>query len=95
MAFNIEITPRNDPSGATAYAVIVTIDDHETVLSFESKEAAESFAETERARLVADEQRPEAPRRSERGGVMMARADLVRRPLPVPFGERAATPPTH
>ena len=35
MAFKIEITPRNDPSGATAYAVIVTIDDHETVLSFE------------------------------------------------------------
>jgi hypothetical protein len=54
MAFNIEITPRNDPSGATAYAVIVTIDDHETVLAFESKEAAESFAETERARLAAD-----------------------------------------
>jgi chlorite dismutase len=42
MAFKIEITPRNDPSGATADAVIV--DDHETVLSFESKEAAESFA---------------------------------------------------
>src|SRR5580692_3367106 len=57
MAFKIEITPRNDPSGATAYAVIVTIDDHETVLSFESKEAAESFAETERARLTADEQK--------------------------------------
>ena len=35
MAFKIEITPRNDPSGATAYAVIVTIDDHETILSFE------------------------------------------------------------
>jgi hypothetical protein len=57
MPFKIEITPRNDPSGATAYAVIVTIDDHETVLSFESKEAAESFAETERARLTADGQK--------------------------------------
>ncbi len=56
MAFNIEITPRNDPSGATAYAVIVTIDDHETVLSFESREVAERFAETERARLMAQEQ---------------------------------------
>jgi hypothetical protein len=45
IAFNIDITPRNDPAGATAYAVIVTIDDHdETVLSFESREAAESFA---------------------------------------------------
>ena len=56
MAFKIEITPRNDPAGATAYAVIVTIDDHETVVSFESKEDAERFAETERARLTADEQ---------------------------------------
>jgi hypothetical protein len=56
MAFNIEIGPRNDPAGATVYAVVVTIDDHETVLSFESKEAAERFAETERARLSADEQ---------------------------------------
>ena len=56
MSFKIEITPRNDPAGATAYAV-VTIDDHETVLSFESKEAAERFAETERARLSADEQK--------------------------------------
>ena len=54
IAFKIEITPRNDPTGATAYAVIVTIDDDETVLSFESKEAAESVAETERARLTAD-----------------------------------------
>ena len=25
MAFKIEITPRNDPAGATAYAVVVTI----------------------------------------------------------------------
>jgi hypothetical protein len=60
MAFKIEITPRNDPPGAIAYAVVVTIDDHETVLSFESKEAAESFAETERARLIADEQKAES-----------------------------------
>jgi hypothetical protein len=57
MAFNIEIRPRNDPSGATVYAVIVTIDDQETVVSFESQEAAESFAETERARLSDDEQK--------------------------------------
>jgi hypothetical protein len=56
MAFKIEIVPRDDPSGATAYAVVVTIDDHETVLSFESKETAERFAETERARLTAQEQ---------------------------------------
>jgi hypothetical protein len=58
MPFNIEITPRNDATtGATVYAVVVTIDDHETVLSFESREAAESFAETERARLMADAQK--------------------------------------
>jgi hypothetical protein len=57
MSFSIEITPRNDPTGATAYAVVVTIDDHETVLSFESREAAESFAETERARLTDDDQK--------------------------------------
>ena len=57
MSFSIEITPRSDPTGATAYAVTVTIDDHETVVSFESREAAESFAETERARLKDDDQK--------------------------------------
>jgi hypothetical protein len=62
MSFKIEITPRNDPAGATAYAVVVIIDGHETIVSFESKEAAERFAETERARLV-----EEAPGRRERG----------------------------
>ncbi len=56
MAFNIEITPRNDTTGAIVYAVTVTIDDHETVVSFESKEVAERFAETERARITAQEQ---------------------------------------
>jgi hypothetical protein len=55
MAFKIEIKPRNAAVGAEAYAVIVTIDDHETVLSFDSRAAAERFAETERARLTADE----------------------------------------
>ena len=62
MSFHIEITPRNDPTGATAYAVTVTIDDHETVLSFEFREAAESFAETERARLTDDEQKAKSAR---------------------------------
>lgn len=61
MAFKIEITPRNDTMGKTVYAVVVTIDDHETVVSFQSREAAESFAETERARLVDDAQRRAAP----------------------------------
>ena len=62
MAFKIEITPRDDPSGATGYAVVVTIDDHETVVSFESKEVAERFAETERARLIAQEQQARSAR---------------------------------
>jgi hypothetical protein len=58
MSFNIQITPQNDATtGATVYAVVVTIDDHETVLSFESREAAESFAEIERARLKNDDQK--------------------------------------
>jgi hypothetical protein len=58
MSFDIEITPRNDATtGATVYAVVVTINDHETILSFESRAAAESFAETERARLMNDEQK--------------------------------------
>ena len=56
MAFNIEITPRIDTTGETVYAVTVTIDDHETVVSFESKEVAERFAETERARIMAQDQ---------------------------------------
>lgn len=56
MTFKIEILPRDDPAGATAFAVVVTIDDHETVVSFESREDAERFAEIERARLTAQEQ---------------------------------------
>jgi hypothetical protein len=41
----------------TVFAVVVTIDNHETVVTFECREAAESFAETERARLTNDEQK--------------------------------------
>jgi hypothetical protein len=55
MSFNIETTPRTDAKGATVHTGVVTIDDHETVLTFESKEEAEAFAETERARLTEDE----------------------------------------
>ena len=61
MAFNIEITPQNDATGATVYAEVVTVDDHETVVSFQSREAAESFAETERVRPVDDAKRRAAP----------------------------------
>ena len=46
------------------HTVIVTIDDHETVLGFESKELAEAFVKTERARLTEDEK--DAQRRCER-----------------------------
>ena len=52
MSFCIKITPRKDATGAIAHAVIVTIDDHKTVLTFESKEDAEAFAHVELARLV-------------------------------------------
>jgi hypothetical protein len=52
MSFSIKITPRKNATGAIAHAVIVTIDDHETVLSFESKEDAERFAQAELARLM-------------------------------------------
>lgn len=64
MAFNIEITPRIDSTGATVYAVTVTIDDHETVVSFESKEVAERFAETERARITTQEQQARSAKRT-------------------------------
>ena len=52
MSFSIKITPRKNATGAIARAVIVTIDDHETILTFESKEDAERFAQAELARLM-------------------------------------------
>lgn len=53
MPFNIEMSPGKDAKGALAHTVTVTIDDHETVLTFfESKEDAEQFAQIERARLM-------------------------------------------
>jgi hypothetical protein len=39
------------------HTVVVTIDDHETVLTFESKEEAEAFAQTERDRLTEEEKK--------------------------------------
>jgi hypothetical protein len=55
MSFSVEITPRTDTKGAIVHSVIVTIDGHETVLTFQSKDDAESFARTEQARLAEDE----------------------------------------
>ncbi len=55
MSFSVEIKPRKDTNGAAVHAVIVTIDGHETVLTFVSKDDAESFAQTEHARLREDE----------------------------------------
>ena len=52
MSFCIKITPRKDATGAIADAVIVTIDDHKTVLTFESKEDAARFAQAELSRLM-------------------------------------------
>jgi Protein of unknown function (DUF2934) len=55
MSFSIEITPREDTKGTIVHAVIVIIDGHETVLTFQSKDDAESFARTEQARLAENE----------------------------------------
>ena len=55
MSFNIETTPRKDEKGAIVHTVVVTIDGHQTVFTFESKEEAEAFAQAERARLTEDE----------------------------------------
>ena len=58
MAFSIEVKPKGETTGKVVHTVIVTIDDHETVLTFESKEDAERFVQAERARLT-DEEGPE------------------------------------
>jgi hypothetical protein len=55
MSFSIEITPRGGTQGTIVHAVVVTIDGHETVLTFQSKDDAESFARAEQARLAEDE----------------------------------------
>ena len=36
MAFSIEVKPQGETTGKVVHTVIVTIDDHETVLTFES-----------------------------------------------------------
>lgn len=55
MSFSVKIEPRQDTNGARVHAVIVIIDGHETVLTFVSKDDAESFAEAEHARLMENE----------------------------------------
>jgi hypothetical protein len=55
MPFSVEVTPRVDPKGVAVHAVVVIIDDHETVLNFVSKDDAEGFASVERERLIEDE----------------------------------------
>jgi hypothetical protein len=57
MPFTIEVTSRNDTSGIGDHSVIVTIDGHETVLTFASKDNADDFAQVERARLIEDEKK--------------------------------------
>jgi hypothetical protein len=57
MPFSVEVTPRDDTRGVAVHAVVVTIDGHETVLTFVSKEDAEGFAQVERARLIEDEKK--------------------------------------
>jgi len=64
MAFNVEISPRRDrATGMTVHTVALAIDDHETVLTFESKEHAEAFARVERARLTEKETKAPKGRR--------------------------------
>ena len=46
MSFSIEITSREDTNGAIVHAVLVTIDGHETALTFQSQNDAESFAQS-------------------------------------------------
>ena len=55
MSLNVEITPRGDAKGGIVHAVLVTIDGHQTVLNFVSKDDAESFARDEHARLMENE----------------------------------------
>jgi hypothetical protein len=55
MSFRVEIASRKDTKGAIVHAVIVIIDGHETVLTFQSRDDAESFAHTEHARLMENE----------------------------------------
>jgi hypothetical protein len=55
MSFSIEITSREDTNGAIVHAVLVTIDGHETALTFQSQNDAESFAQAEQTRLTENE----------------------------------------
>jgi hypothetical protein len=55
MSFSVEVAPQQDSSRTVGYVVIVTIDSHETVLTFLSKDHAEGFAQVERARLAEGE----------------------------------------
>ena len=55
MSFSVEITPRKDTREAIVHAVTVSIDGHETILTFASKGDAEKFAQGEHARLMANE----------------------------------------
>ena len=55
MSFSVKITSRQETNGARVHAVIVTIDGHETVPNFVSKDDAESFAQAEHAGLMENE----------------------------------------
>jgi hypothetical protein len=55
MSFSVEMEPRKDATGSVVHAVIVTTDGHQSVLTFVSKDDAESFAGLESARLAENE----------------------------------------
>jgi hypothetical protein len=55
MASSIEIKADINAAGKAVHSVVVTIDNHETIVRFASKDDAERFAQEERARLAEDE----------------------------------------
>jgi hypothetical protein len=55
MASSIDIKADMNAAGRAVHSVVVTINNHETILRFASKEDAERIAQEERARLAEDE----------------------------------------
>jgi hypothetical protein len=68
---------RDHAKGVIIHTVVVTIDDHETVLSFESKEQAEAFAQVERARLSENKGARGNKRPVEKGAQAEWRSDRI------------------
>jgi hypothetical protein len=52
MASGIDMKADMNAAGKAVHSVVVSIDNHETILRFASKEDVERFAQEERARMV-------------------------------------------